>query len=290
MTWSRETDEHEAREQLTSFLDAGGNLVDTAAGYADGGSEELLGSLVGTVVPRDDVVIATKAGISRRTGDRVLDTSRGNLLSTLDASLKRLGVDHVDLWQVHVWTNETPVEETLAALDFAVSTGRTAYAGISNYTGWQTGAGGHVAARGAGPDPPGLDPGRVLPGQPEGRDRGPAGRERPRARGAPVVAARSRRADRQVPDGHPVGLPRRHQGLRELRGRLPRRPRSRDRRGDREGRRRARLDAAAGGPGLGPGPSWRDGPDRRRQDVRTAQGRARDRGQVAAGGDRLGAR
>lgn len=139
MTWSRETDEHEAREQLTSFLGAGGTLVDTAAGYADGGSEELLGSLVGTAVSRDDVVIATKAGISRRTGTRVLDTSRGTLLSTLDASLKRLGVDHVDLWQVHVWTDDTPVEETLAALDFAVSTGRAAYVGISNYTGWQTG-------------------------------------------------------------------------------------------------------------------------------------------------------
>lgn len=139
MTWSRETDEHEAREQLTGFLEAGGNLVDTAAGYADGGSEELLGSLIGSVVPRDQVVIATKAGISRRTGARVLDTSRGTLLSTLDGSLKRLGVDHVDLWQVHVWTDETPLEETLAALDHAVSTGRAAYVGISNYNGWQTG-------------------------------------------------------------------------------------------------------------------------------------------------------
>jgi aryl-alcohol dehydrogenase-like predicted oxidoreductase len=139
MTWGGDTDEHEARDQLTAFLEAGGTLVDTAAGYTDGRSEELLGSLIGSVVPRDEVVVATKAGISRRTGTRVLDTSRGHLLSTLDASLKRLGVDHVDLWQVHIWTNETPVEETLAALDFAVSTGRTAYAGISNYNGWQTG-------------------------------------------------------------------------------------------------------------------------------------------------------
>jgi aryl-alcohol dehydrogenase-like predicted oxidoreductase len=139
MSWSRETDEHEAREQLTAFLDAGGTLVDTAAGYADGGSESLLGSLLGTAVAREDVVIATKAGISRRTGTRVTDTSRGVLLPTLDASLKRLGVDHVDLWQVHVWTDETPLEETLAALDFAVSTGRAAYVGVSNYNGWQTG-------------------------------------------------------------------------------------------------------------------------------------------------------
>jgi aryl-alcohol dehydrogenase-like predicted oxidoreductase len=139
MTWGGDTDSHEAREQLTTFLDAGGTLVDTAAGYTDGHSEELLGSFIGTVVPRDEVVVATKAGISRRTGARVLDTSRGALLSTLDASLKRLGVDHVDLWQVHVWTDETPVEETLAALDFAVGTGRASYVGISNYNGWQTG-------------------------------------------------------------------------------------------------------------------------------------------------------
>ena len=138
MTWGGDTDEHEAREQLTGFLAAGGTLVDTAAGYTDGRSEELLGSFIGSVVPRDEVVLATKAGISRRTGQRVLDTSRGSMVSTLDASLKRLGVDHVDLWQVHVWTDETPVEETLAALDFAVSTGRAAYVGISNYTGWQT--------------------------------------------------------------------------------------------------------------------------------------------------------
>ncbi|WP_374455073.1 aldo/keto reductase [Nocardioides sp.] len=138
MTWGRDTDEHEARDQLISFAEAGGTLLDTAAGYGDGASEELIGSLIGDVVARDEVVLATKAGISRRTGERVTDTSRGTLLSTLDASLKRLGVDHVDLWQVHVWTDETPVEETLSALDLAVSSGRASYVGISNYTGWQT--------------------------------------------------------------------------------------------------------------------------------------------------------
>ncbi len=138
MTWGGDTDEHEAREQLTGFVEAGGTLVDTAAGYTDGRSEELLGSLIGSVVPRDDVVVASKAGISRRSGTRLLDTSRGNLLRTLDGSLERLGVDHLDLWQVHVWSDETPVEETLAALDQAVSSGRAAYVGISNYTGWQT--------------------------------------------------------------------------------------------------------------------------------------------------------
>jgi aryl-alcohol dehydrogenase-like predicted oxidoreductase len=138
MTWGRDTDEHEARDQLIAFAEAGGTLVDTAAGYGDGASEELIGTLIGDVVARDEVVLATKAGISRRTGERVTDTSRGSLLTTLDASLKRLGVDHVDLWQVHVWTDETPVEETLSALDLAVTSGRASYVGISNYTGWQT--------------------------------------------------------------------------------------------------------------------------------------------------------
>jgi aryl-alcohol dehydrogenase-like predicted oxidoreductase len=138
MTWGRDTDEHEARDQLIAFAEAGGTLVDTAAGYGDGASEELIGTLIGDVVARDEVVLATKAGISRRTGERVTNTSRGNLLTTLDASLKRLGVDHVDLWQVHVWTDDTPVEETLSALDLAVTSGRASYVGISNYTGWQT--------------------------------------------------------------------------------------------------------------------------------------------------------
>lgn len=138
MTWGRDTDEHEARDQLIAFAEAGGTLVDTAAGYGDGASEELIGTLIGDVVARDEVVLATKAGISRRTGERVTDTSRGNLLTTLDSSLERLGVDHVDLWQVHVWTDEAPVEETLSALDLAVSSGRASYVGISNYTGWQT--------------------------------------------------------------------------------------------------------------------------------------------------------
>lgn len=139
MTWGRDTDEHEARDQLTAFTEAGGTLVDTAAGYGNGASEELLGSLLGDVVPRDDLVIATKAGISARNGSRVYDTSRGFLLRTLDASLRRLGVDHVDLWQVHIWTDDAPLEETLTALDQAVASGRAAYVGISNYSGWQTG-------------------------------------------------------------------------------------------------------------------------------------------------------
>jgi aryl-alcohol dehydrogenase-like predicted oxidoreductase len=138
MTWGKDTDEHEARDQLTAFVEAGGTTIDTAAGYTDGRSEALLGSLLGDVVRRDEVVLATKAGIWRRGKDRVTDTSRGAMLRGLDTSLKRLGTDHVDLWQVHIWSDEVPLEETLGALDLAVSSGRATYVGISNFNGWQT--------------------------------------------------------------------------------------------------------------------------------------------------------
>ncbi len=138
MTWGRDTDKHEARDQLTAFVEAGGTLVDTAAGYADGDSERVLGSLIGQLVQRHELVLATKAGISRRTGERVVDVSRRTLLDELDGSLQRLGVDTVDLWQVHTWSDRVPLEETLGALDLAVSSGRVRYVGISNYAGWQT--------------------------------------------------------------------------------------------------------------------------------------------------------
>jgi len=138
LTWGRDTDEHEARDQLIAFAESGGTLIDTAAGYGDGASEELIGSLVGDVVARDDVVIATKAGISRSRGARESNASRGYLISTLDGSLRRLGVDHIDLWQVHTWVDDTPLDETLSALDYASATGRAAYVGVSNYSGWQS--------------------------------------------------------------------------------------------------------------------------------------------------------
>jgi aryl-alcohol dehydrogenase-like predicted oxidoreductase len=134
LTWGRDTDAEEAAAQLTAFVDAGGSLVDTAGVYAEGASERLLGRLLSEVVARDDVVIATKAGI---TPDGRYDASRRLLLADLDASLERLGVDHVDLWQVHAYDPETPLEETLSALDEAVTSGRCRYAGVADYAGWQ---------------------------------------------------------------------------------------------------------------------------------------------------------
>ncbi|HET9944306.1 MAG TPA: aldo/keto reductase, partial [Actinomycetes bacterium] len=109
MTWGRDTDEHEAADQMSAFLDAGGTLVDTAAGYGDGESERVVGRLLATKVDREELVIATKAGVSRRIGERVVDTSRKVLLDSLDGSLQRMGVDTVDLWQVHAWSEDTPL-------------------------------------------------------------------------------------------------------------------------------------------------------------------------------------
>ncbi|MFC8828503.1 aldo/keto reductase [Streptomyces sp. NPDC057137] len=136
LTWGRDTDEHDAADQLKAFWEAGGTLVDTADVYGGGEAEYLLGQLVERLVPRRDLVIATKAG-SVPDPDRRFDGSRGHLLSALDASLERLGTDHVDLWQVHAFDTGTPLEETLQALDIAVSSGRARYAGVSNFSGWQ---------------------------------------------------------------------------------------------------------------------------------------------------------
>ncbi|MFG2891678.1 aldo/keto reductase [Streptomyces sp. NPDC048248] len=136
LNWARDTDEQEAADQLKTFWEAGGTLVDTADIYADGGAEYLLGRLTEALVPRQDLVIATKAGSVLET-DRRFDSSRRHLLAALDASLERLGTDYVDLWQLHGFDHETPLEETLHALDLAVSSGRARYVGLSNFSGWQ---------------------------------------------------------------------------------------------------------------------------------------------------------
>jgi aryl-alcohol dehydrogenase-like predicted oxidoreductase len=138
MTWGRDTDEHEARDQWKAFLDAGGTLVDTADVYAEGLSERLIGTFLAETGTRDQVVIATKAGSRPRTTRR-FDTSRAHLLRALDGSLERLGTDYVDLWLLHAWDARTPVEETLSAVNIALSSGRARYVGVSNVSGWQLG-------------------------------------------------------------------------------------------------------------------------------------------------------
>ncbi|WP_456694782.1 aldo/keto reductase [Aeromicrobium sp. P5_D10] len=139
MTWGSTVDAFEAEDQLRVFLDAGGTLVDTAPIYGDGDCEELLGTLLAKSGVRDQIVLAGKAGFTRRAGQVVKDGSRRTLLDQLDVSLRQLGTDHLDLWQIHTPDLEVPLEETLGALEHAVRTGRTRYVGISNFTGWQTG-------------------------------------------------------------------------------------------------------------------------------------------------------
>jgi len=137
LTWGRDTDGTEAAEQLREFVDAGGTLLDTAASYGDGAAEELIGVLLGEVVRREDVVLCSKAGITRGDGGRLIHPSRTALLQDLDRSLYRLRTDHLDLWLVHGWSPQVPLEETLGTLEHAVRSGRVRYVGVSNYAGWQ---------------------------------------------------------------------------------------------------------------------------------------------------------
>ncbi len=137
MTWGRDTDEHEAAEQFRFYLDAGGNFIDTAAVYGDGDAERVLGGLLGVLGNRDEIVLATKAGISFKSGERKVDNSRTSLIGDLEKSLVRLKTDYVDLWQVHTWDETTPLEETLSAMDYALSSGKARHVGVSNFSGWQ---------------------------------------------------------------------------------------------------------------------------------------------------------
>ena len=137
MTWGCDTDAEEAATQLVAFIDAGGTFVDTADVYSEGESERILGSLLAEVIPRDEVVLATKAVAHRDDGPFGGGASRAALLAALDGSLRRLRTDHIDLWQLHAWDPAVPVEETMSALADAVRCGKVRYVGVSNYTGWQ---------------------------------------------------------------------------------------------------------------------------------------------------------
>jgi aryl-alcohol dehydrogenase-like predicted oxidoreductase len=137
-TWGTTTGKDDAARQLAAFAEAGGNLVDTADRYGAGRSEEVLGQVLQTVVRREDIVLATKAGGMGSKSPSDVNASGASLLEALDASLRRLRTDYVDLWQLHAWDARTPLQETLSAVDTAVSSGRVRYAGVCNYAGWQT--------------------------------------------------------------------------------------------------------------------------------------------------------
>jgi aryl-alcohol dehydrogenase-like predicted oxidoreductase len=136
MTFGRETDEAESRRILDRYVDAGGTVIDTADGYGAGASEEIVGRwLAGR--PRHDVVIATKAWFPTREGPNASGLSRAHLVEAVDASLRRLGTDHIDLYQAHLWDDATPLEETLGTFETLVAAGKVRYVGLSNVTGWQ---------------------------------------------------------------------------------------------------------------------------------------------------------
>jgi aryl-alcohol dehydrogenase-like predicted oxidoreductase len=129
------TDVAAAKRQIDLCLDAGVNLIDTADVYSGGLSEEILGEALGH--SRDRVLLATKARMPMGEGPNDAGLSRHHLIAACEASLHRLRADHIDLYQVHEWDGVTPLEETLAALDHLVRTGKVRYVGCSNYAGWQ---------------------------------------------------------------------------------------------------------------------------------------------------------
>ncbi|MBE2315991.1 aldo/keto reductase [Solirubrobacter sp. CPCC 204708] len=138
MTFGHETDEAGAHAQLDAFVAAGGNLIDTADVYTRGASEEIIGRwLASRPEARDRVVLATKGRFPMGEDANDVGLSRRHLSRALDASLQRLQVDAVDLYQVHAWDPLTPLEETWSFLDDAVRAGRVRYLGLSNYAGWQ---------------------------------------------------------------------------------------------------------------------------------------------------------
>lgn len=130
-----DTDLEGAKRQVGMALDAGVNLVDTADSYSEGRSEEILGgALAGR---RDDVLVATKVRMTTGPGPNDAGLSRHHIIRSAEASLRRLQTDRIDLYQAHEWDGQTPLEETLAAFDALVQSGKVRYVGCSNYTGWQ---------------------------------------------------------------------------------------------------------------------------------------------------------
>ena len=123
-----------ARRQVAMARDAGVNLFDTADAYSDGLSEEILGKALGP--DRDEVLVATKVRFPMGTGPNDAGLSRHHIMRSVDASLRRLGTDHIDLYQVHEWDGHTPLRETLEALDDLVRAGKVRYVGCSNYAAW----------------------------------------------------------------------------------------------------------------------------------------------------------
>ncbi|MEU3620758.1 aldo/keto reductase [Streptomyces sp. NPDC006872] len=130
-------DEDDSRAVVRRALDAGINFFDTANQYSDGASEEILGRVLAKETRRDEVVIASKVFAPMHDGPNSLGLSRKSMMTELDASLKRLGTDHIDLYQIHRFDPRTPLEETLSTLDQMVQSGKVRYLGASSMYAWQ---------------------------------------------------------------------------------------------------------------------------------------------------------
>ncbi len=139
MTFGAETSEEDSHRQLDRFFDAGGSLVDTADVYTAGASEDIIGRWIArtSAARRGEMVLATKGRFPMGPGPNDVGLSRRHLFTALEASLRRLQVDAVDLYQVHAFDPLTPIEETLRFLDDATRQGKILYVGLSNFTGWQ---------------------------------------------------------------------------------------------------------------------------------------------------------
>jgi aryl-alcohol dehydrogenase-like predicted oxidoreductase len=129
--------EEDSRPFIRSALDAGINFFDTADMYSRGESETVLGRAIADLVPRHEVVIATKVFFPSGDGPNDGGLSRKHIMDAIDASLMRLGMDHVDLYQIHRWDEETPIEETMSALNDVVRAGKARYIGASSMYAWQ---------------------------------------------------------------------------------------------------------------------------------------------------------
>jgi aryl-alcohol dehydrogenase (NADP+) len=146
MTFGAEADEETSHSILDTFVEAGGTFVDTADVYSSGASESIIGRwLAAHPTEREQVVIATKGRFPMGAGPNDLGLSRRHLSRALDASLTRLGVEQIDLYQMHAWDALTPIDETLRFLNDAVAAGKIGYYGFSNYLGWQLTKAVHVA-------------------------------------------------------------------------------------------------------------------------------------------------
>ena len=136
MTFAREADEAASHRLLDRFVEAGGNFIDTADVYSTGASESTIGSWL-SGQKRDDLIIATKVRFPMGSGSNEVGLSRKHILAGVEASLKRLGTDYLDLYQLHCWDRHTPLEESLSTLNTLVERGWVRYTGVSNFTGWQ---------------------------------------------------------------------------------------------------------------------------------------------------------